>query len=235
MVQFFKKYTFLRKQLLERDQQLTTCLKDLYAQEGVISELRQFLEEHRYAVMIVNDHLEEKGLASYKLERRAMNPEVMEKQRENKLDHFELYSSMVHANVDGSGISNLEMDIQIYEEQIEALKEENEAWDAAAKVMLDDKVRLEKHNEKLSERLAGHDREMEKLRQELLAEIQDRERQIARQKEAFAAERKKLIKYGDVETDLHIMTIKKLQKRLKEQTKLVVSLKQVLRVPRLTR
>lgn len=145
--------------------------------------MRQYLEEHRYAVAIVNDHLEEKGLATYKLDKPGgtveRSSERIRKQSQNKVDHFELYSSIVHAHVDGSGGANLELEIQIYEEQIEALKDENEAWTTTYNIMLQDKVRLEKQNDKLSETIAGHDREMEKLRQKFLAEIQDRDQQIA--------------------------------------------------------
>lgn len=67
--------------------------------------------------MILNDHLEDKGLAFYKLgKKQAGSTEMIRKQSSNKVEHFELYSSIVHAHVDGSGQANLEMDIHIYEE-----------------------------------------------------------------------------------------------------------------------
>ena len=100
---------------------MTTCLKNLYDQEQIISELRQFYYDHGNALCIVNEHLEEKGLSKNKTYKRSPgSSEEIRKQSENAVEHFELYSSMVHADVDGSKVQNLELDVQIYEEQIEA-------------------------------------------------------------------------------------------------------------------
>lgn len=79
----------------------------------------------------MNDHLEESGLPPYKLTKKAPgSSEVIRKQSKIKMDHFELYSSIVHGHQDGSKVASMQMDIQIYEEQIEALKEENQTWNS---------------------------------------------------------------------------------------------------------
>ena len=77
--------------------------------------------ENGYAVGILNEHLEEKGLAMYKISWKSPgSSEAIRKHSKNKIEHFELYSSIVHADVDGSRVENLKLDVQIYEEQIEA-------------------------------------------------------------------------------------------------------------------
>ena len=89
---------------------------------------------------IVNDHLEEVGMSQYKIDKKSPgSSETIRKQSQHKIEHFELYSSIVHANIDGSKVENLKLDVQIYEEQIEAQQDELQAWNDTYKIMLDDK------------------------------------------------------------------------------------------------
>ena len=44
------------------------------------------------------------------------------------MEHFELYSTIIFADPEGSKIKTMKMDIQIYEEQIETMRAEIEAW-----------------------------------------------------------------------------------------------------------
>ena len=121
---------------------------------------------------ILNEHLEEKGLAQHKLDKKLPgSSEAIRKHSQNKIEHFELYSSIVHGNVDGSKVEKLELDVEIYEEQIESQQEELEAWNKTYEIMLEDKVRLERIIAKLHEDIANHDQKVKESRMELLAEI----------------------------------------------------------------
>lgn len=56
-LRLFQQYTFLRRALSQRDEQLKKATQRTLEQETVISELRQFLEEHRHAMAIIDEHL----------------------------------------------------------------------------------------------------------------------------------------------------------------------------------
>ena len=51
------KYSNFRGQLTQRNKELESILKTMAQQENIIIELRQFIQEHRLAIEIINQQL----------------------------------------------------------------------------------------------------------------------------------------------------------------------------------
>jgi len=57
----------IRNELIKKDDQLKDGFKKQMSQEAIISEMRSFIEEHRYAIEIINDKLTWQELPEFNL------------------------------------------------------------------------------------------------------------------------------------------------------------------------
>ena len=90
------------------------------------------------------------------------------------------------------------------------------SWNELYEIMHSDKLRLERIIENQKKEIHSHEEKMNQIRAELNVEIEDRDARIEKLLHEAEVKQKKLINYGDVETDLNLFTIYRLQEKLEE-------------------
>lgn len=140
----FQQYTFLRNQLAKRDESLKKAIARTIDQEQVIGELRQFVEQHRHAMYIIDDHLKRNGVPRYSNIRMTSGKPSVDRMISGMTEeHFDLYSSIVFATDDVSPLTQLTEENKHLKAELQCVKDQLDTFDNAGEVFERDSKKKE--------------------------------------------------------------------------------------------